>query len=128
MKRQGRTGVLLEQEPLGGVFEPVPGKRMKPAYSYGNPAAKTRPVMFTCPVSAIPEEVWQLLALWNACRLTRTLPRGGGLLDQPVWVQRYFPVLDASHREAEGSQGNTAEAAAMMAVGTMMKAMTGGGK
>ena len=84
--------------------------------------------MFTCPQSAIPEEVWQLLALWNACRLGKTLPKAGGLLDQPVWVQRYFPLFDAAHREATVGQGNTAEQAAMLAVGTMMKAIGGGKK
>lgn len=94
-RRQGKTKVLVDTDELGGVFSLVPGKRLRPAYSYGPKGSDSRPVMFTCPVSAIPVEVWQVLYLWNACRLTKTLPRGGGLLDQPMVVQRYFPLLDS---------------------------------
>lgn len=122
---QGRTKILTREEKTGGVFAPVPGKRMLPAYSFGL-EGPDRTVMFTCPQSAIPVEVWQLLNLWNTCRLMKTLPVAGGLLDQPVWVQRYFPIFESELRRAEARNGNTAEQAAMLAVGTMVKAISGG--
>lgn len=109
----------------GGIFTAVQGKRQRPSYSFG-PDGDGRQVMFQCPVSAIPFVVWQVLSLWNSCRLLNTLPEGGGLLDQSVEVQRFFPILNAEMASVQGNKGNTAEQAAMLAVGTMMKAMTGG--
>lgn len=124
--KQGMNRKLLKtKDSTGGVFAMVPGKALRPAWSYGNPKRKTRDVMFQCPVSAIPDEVFGLLALWQNCRLTRTLPVAGGFLDQPPIVQRVFPIFEAEMRGTE-QQGGNAEEAAALAVGAMVKAMGGG--
>lgn len=117
---------LVKTDRLGGVFTPVPGKAQRPVYQLGPKDAKERQAMYQCPVSAIPDRVWQLFSLWNSCRLMRTLPVAGGFLDQPEIVQRVFPILDAQYQAAAGRGGETAERAAMLAVGTMMKALTAG--
>lgn len=109
----------------GGVFASVPGKSLRPAYSIGPKEAKgQKDVMLTCPVSAIPDRVWDLLSLWRSCRLMKTLPVAGGFEDQPFWVRYSFPIFEACQQSVEG--GGNAEDAAMLAVGTMMKAMFGG--
>lgn len=126
VKRQGKTGLLVSEEPLGAVFAPVPGRRMRPAFSFGSPRAATREVMFTCPVSAIPDAVWEALDLWNRCRLTGTLPVAGGLIDQPMVVQRAFPIFEIERRAAEQAGGTSPEKAAALAVGALMKAMGSG--
>lgn len=116
--------MIEDTDPTGAVFVPIQGKGQRPAWSFGPDGQATKEVMFTCPMSAIPETVWQLLAVWNACRLMRVLPVGGGLLEQPVWVQRFFPILDAEYRRATAGQGNAAaEHAAALAVGAMVKVM-----
>jgi hypothetical protein len=122
----GIGGVIIEdRDDLGGVFQPITGKGLRPVYSYGNPASKTRPVMFTCPVSAVPAAVWALLELWWHCRLAKTLPLPGGWLDQPVMVRRAFPVFEQEMlgwEQQQQQQGSGAAAvagavAAMKAVG-----------
>lgn len=124
--KAGKNGKLLKTvDPTGGVFASVPGKRLKPAWSFGNPKAAARDVMFSCPVSAIPAEVFDLLILWQNCRLTRTLPVAGGFLDQPSIVQRVFPIFETEMRGTE-QQGGNAEEAAALAVGAVVKMMGGG--
>lgn len=111
----------------GGVFAPIPGKPMRPAYSYGNPkAVGGRDLMFQCPASAIPDEVFDLLILWWRCRTMRTLPMAGGFLDQPGIVQRAFPIFEQEYQGQE-TKGGGAEEAAALAVGAMVKAMGGSG-
>lgn len=81
------------------MFAPVPRARLRPVYPFGRgPRAG---VLYTCPVSAIPEVVWDVLSLWASWRAFRVLPRAGGFLDQPMVVQRYFPVLEAERAVAE---------------------------
>jgi hypothetical protein len=97
---QRKGGGLIERwDQQGGVFALVPGKQLRVAYSYG-PEGDQKP-MWTCPQSAIPIEVFQLLIVWQACKTMGTLPVAGGLLDQPVWVQRYFPVFETELRRAD---------------------------
>lgn len=124
-RHQGKAGIFTKVDTGGAVFAPVHGKAAARVYQYGPPDAKERPTMFTCPVSAIPEEVFELLIVWQACRLTHSLPMAGGLLDQPVWVQRYFPILDAEQEKADARKGSS-EQAAMVAAGTVMKMLQGG--
>lgn len=108
-------------DPGGGVFVAVTGKGQRPAFSFGQGAQKD--VLFTCPQSAIPDEVWDIVDLWNRCRLTGVLPAAGGLLDQPGVVQRFFPVLNAEYQAVTHRQGGP-EAMAM-AMLTAMKAAGG---
>lgn len=123
MVQKGKTVKVLE--PCGGVFHPVPGKPARPAYSYGPAEAKTRDVMFQCPVSAIPQEVWQLLIAWWQCRNLGLPVRAGGAEDQPGIVRYAFPFLEHEMRKVEGNKGSP-ERAAALAVGAMVKAMGGG--
>ena len=117
--------VIVDVDRLGGLFTPIPGKRQRPAYSFG--AGTTKDVMFQCPVSAIPDGVMDLLLLWWRCRQLRTLPYAGGLLDQPQVVQYGFPIFEGQHRAANPDQSNqAAEQAAALAVGSMVKLFRGG--
>lgn len=124
-QRNGPNGqVLKTTDQCGGVFAAIPGKSLRPAYSVGpkdGKAGTARDVMLTCPISAIPDRIWDLLNLWQSCRLMRTLPVAGGFEDQPFWVRYSFPIFEACQRSVDGGGG--AEDAAMLAVGTMMKAL-----
>lgn len=103
-------------EPLGGVFAPVPGRSLRPAYAFGPASAAAKDVMFQCPVSAIPEVVWTLLAHWRSCRAMGCLPVAGGFADQPLLVRRAFPVFEHEMRHWESSRGSATDAmAALMA-------------
>lgn len=128
-----RRGILKRRQtvtdPLGGVFRPVPGAHQLPVYTAAASGGKTPPdalLLYQCPQSAIPEEVWAVLALWWNCRMTGTLPVAGTFLDQPAIVQRGFPVLESLQRQVERQQSSP-ETAAALAVGSLMQAMGGGG-
>jgi hypothetical protein len=82
----------------------------------------TRSTMFQCPVSAVPPEVWDLLALWWQCRLTRTIPLAGGFLDQPLMVRRAWPIFEAEMQAWEAANGGPQKTAAL-AVGAVMAAL-----
>jgi hypothetical protein len=82
-------------------------------------------VLYQCPVSAIPSEVWELLHLWHSCRLMGTLPVAGAYMDQPKIVQLVFPVFEALMRGQEQVRQHHGTATAV--AGTMA-AMFGGGK
>lgn len=114
-------------EPLGGVFAPIPGQPIRVVYSYGHPESKTKTPMFQCPVSAIPGEVWELLALWYSCHALGVLPYGGGFLDQPLIVRRAFPIFATEWRTVEAQrQASGGGQAAAMAAGLALKAVFGG--
>ena len=106
LRRVGKTGrVIVDVDRCGAVFQAVQGKGLRPAYSFG--AGDAKDVMFTCPVSAIPDDVWHLVAVWNACRLTKTLPMPGGLLDQGIAVSDLFLDPGQSVVETRGRAPNT---------------------
>lgn len=121
----GKDGKMLHEiDPAGGVFSQIPGKPLRPVFTFGMQKGD-RPntnVMLTCPVSAVPKEVWDLLALWYQCRLTRTMPLAGGFLDQPLMVRRGFPIFEAEMQAWEADHGGPQKAAAL-AVGAVMAAM-----
>lgn len=113
-------------DPCGGVFVPLPDKGVtRPVVSLGPPGATTTSPMFTCPVSAIPSAVGDLIELWWACRTFRVLPKAGGLLDQPLIVQHAFPVLEREYHVVERDQ-RAAESASGAAA--MMSTLFGGGR
>lgn len=109
--KQVRAGgtVRERREPLGAVFAPVPGAT-RPVYAFGSPQRAAKDVLFTCPVSAIPDVVWQLLEDWRSCRAMRCLPVAGGWVDQPLLVRRAFPVFEAEMRAWEAARASGAEA------------------
>ncbi len=123
--------VLKKVEPMGGVFAPVVGKGQRPVYTCGpkgdGATVRTPMLMFQCPTSAIPTEVWDLLHVWWGSRQMGLPPVAGGFLDQPVIVQRTFPIFETLMRsvEANRQQGN-AQHAAGMAVAAMTRALVGG--
>jgi hypothetical protein len=124
--RTGRSGRrIVKIDRLGGIFTPIRGKRLFPVFGFGADDQK-KDTMLTCPVSAIPDEVWQTVHLWQLCRLTRTLPVAGGLLDQPMVVQRAFPILDVEQRKLDAKHPSGPEQAAALAVGQMVKLLKGG--
>lgn len=92
---------------MGGVFVPVAGKVVRPAYVYG-PKDGDRSFMFQCPVSAIHPDLFALLDLWHACRLGGALPLPGAWLDQPLSVRRAFPVFEGYMRSIEQRMATTA--------------------
>lgn len=127
MATVGRTGKRLQTDELGGVFAALPGHPIRVAYTVGHPDAHTRVPMFTCPVSAIPEGVFELLGLWNECRLLKTLPLAGGLLDQPQIVRRSFAVFASEWTTVEAGNASQGTAtAAALAAGSVLKAAFGG--
>lgn len=119
----GKVRVTIE--PLGGVFGPVPGKSLRPAYSWGHDGpGGTRPVIFQCPVSAVPEVVWDLLQLWHECRLMKCLPEVGGWVDQAKLVRRSFPVFEQEMvlwEDQNRAPGRTAAALAGLAAASQAR-------
>lgn len=128
-RRQGRHGKMIEDlDTGGGLFTPVPGAGQRPVYRMGPDQAKEPQLVFQCPVSAIPEEVWKLLVLWWQCRLLGCLPVQGGFEDQPVMVRRAFPIFEQEQRAVELGRSLTGpQEAAALAVGAVFKMMHGGG-
>lgn len=123
----GPSGKVVRVDELGGVFAPIPGQPVRVAYSVGHPDAKSKAPMFTCPVSAIPDGVFEVLGLWNDCRLLKVLPRAGGLLDQPQIVRRSFTVFASEWATVEAGQTSQGTAtAAALAAGSVLKAAFGG--
>lgn len=118
---------MIKVDELGGIFTPIPGTPIRIAYSFGHPDAKSKEPMFQCPVSAIPQEVFELLGLWNECRLLGVLPRSGGLLDQPQIVRRSFVTFANEWTKIDNAkgQGNAATAAGLAAA-SVLKAAFGG--
>jgi hypothetical protein len=93
-RRRAHDGSLSEtRQPGGGVFAPIKEKGITtPAWMYGHGSAQTP--IFTCPVSAIPAEVFDLYEIWIRCRMLRVLPHAGGYLDQPWIVQYAWPLFE----------------------------------
>jgi hypothetical protein len=123
MQPGGKVAEVVE--PLGGIFAAVPGKSMLPAYSYGpgEGAARTREVMFQCPVSAIPDVAFDLLQLWHDCRMMGCLPETGGWVDQHLLVRRAFPIFESEMRMIESRKAAAApQAAAAAAVAGVVAA------
>lgn len=81
----------------------MPNLRLGAAYSYGVPTGKAaaRDVMLTCPQAAIQDSTWEMLVLWQSCRLMKALPLAGGWLDQPAGIREAFPVFEAEAQAAE---------------------------
>lgn len=83
---------MQDWDPGGGVFLPIEGATY-PVFAFGH--GKIKDPVFTCPVSAIPEPVWDLIDLFLTCRSMKLPPVAGGVLDQPYIVRRAWPVLEA---------------------------------
>lgn len=117
LTRLASGGIAESVDQLGGIFTPVKGQR--PVYSYGPKGqGGTRAVMFQCPVSAIPDPVWELLMLWRDCRTMKALPVAGGWLDQPKMVRRAFPVFEREMQAVEWADGpDQAAVAGLLAAG-----------
>jgi hypothetical protein len=114
VSRIGKSGRrIVRVEPLGNVFT-APKSGAVPVFTFG-PEGGDKELLFTCPVSAIPMGVWQLVQLWNRCRLMGVLPVAGGFLDQPMPIQIAFPVLWAEFKKAGGG----GDAATLMAMAMM---------
>lgn len=88
--------VLVEQ--YGGVFAPLKSAT-RPVFWFGR--GQVKDAVFTCPVSAIAPEIWDLLELFFQCRAMGALPFAGGALDQPIVVRRVWPILEAEMRASE---------------------------
>jgi hypothetical protein len=94
IKHRAHDGqTTTKTEPGGGVFYPLPEKGLKsPVWTYGT---NERPiVIYTCPVSAIPIEVWSLYVLWVGFKRLAVLPMAGGLCDQPEIVVKAFLLFE----------------------------------
>jgi hypothetical protein len=126
-RRRGTNGVeVLRWDAAGAVFAPAPERGVtRPAYAYGPPGARVKTPVFTCPVSAIPEAVWQLFELWIACRAMKLPPKPGGAVDQPIVVQRAFPAFEAAMEQLERRRNQDTSLAAMTA---LLGAAFGGGR
>lgn len=128
----GVGGLKNVIEPLGNVLKAVPGETTAPVWSFddpqpGQPKAKT--MVFTCPVSAVPKDVWDLLQLWQESRLMGLPVVAGGLEDQPAGVRASFPFFYAEHaiyRQRTGASGS--EQTAVMVATAMLQGMFGKGK
>ncbi|MGE0225468.1 MAG: hypothetical protein AB7S57_19525 [Acetobacteraceae bacterium] len=104
----------------------MPGKLVRPVWTYGPTDARARSVLFQCPVSAIPELAFDLLELWFDCRRVKALPVAGGWLDQPLVIRQAFPVFESEMAAVEARQRATApQAAAAAAVAGVVAAQRG---
>lgn len=109
-------------DPAGAVFVPALERGVtRPCYAYGHDPKAKDPV-FTCPVSAIPDEVWTLLDLFLTCRAMKSLPKAGGVLDQPLIVRRVWPVFEA---EMERHERQSSVNGSMVATTAMLTALLG---
>lgn len=97
----------------------------KPVWSYGLDGAATKTPVFTCPVSAIPVHVWALYALWQDCQALGTLPKPGGLLDQPVAYREAASIFARLQRAADRVAALHGQMAGTL---TAIGAAFGGGK
>lgn len=124
--------ILKTADHLGGVFAPVVGAGQWTVYNCGpkeGTAVANQLLLYQCPVSAIPAEIWDLLHLWWSCRLTGLPPKPGGFLDQPMIVQLTFPIFEGIMQSVEATRRATgAQQAAGAAVAGMAKLMMGGGR
>lgn len=111
----GRT--VSDVDPCGGIFAPAPGLARPVAGARVGPPSTgvSTDVIFQCPQSAIPDAVWDLLALWWQCRTSGLPPVAGGFLDQPVIVRQAWPVFEAEMRRAERLSDARASEQAMTA-------------
>jgi hypothetical protein len=66
-----------------------------PVYAMGPKDARVKTPMWECPISAVPEWMWQVLDLWVTCRACHALPLPGGVVDQPYVVRRAWPIWEA---------------------------------
>ncbi len=119
--RQAKNGRVLlgpdrkpveDVEPLGGVFVPLAKKRIRTAlWKCGE--GRSELAFYTCPVSAIPDDVYRLLELWYRCHTLGALPVAGGVLDQPLVVQHTFPIFAAEHAAVDRERQMTGQAMAV---------------
>lgn len=114
---------MITVDEQGGVFSPIPGQPIRVVYSFGPAGAASREPMFTCPVCAFPIEVFDLLGLWNECRLLGVLPRAGGLLDQARIVRRSFVIFANEWAKVDQANGQSGQATA---AALALKAVFGG--
>lgn len=138
MRYQERDGGW-QIERHGNVFYPAPVKAgqspLSIAYSYGpEPIGKKqtgvspKTPIWTCPVYAVPSEVFDLLQLFHECRLFHLPPVQGGLLDQPLMVRRSFPVFEQEMLRVEATHDSVRAQHAALATGAaIMGAMFGKG-
>ncbi len=125
--QRGPGGRFTERiDRCGGVFVPSAECGVKvPVYAMGFPDSAAKDPVFTCPVSAVPDSVWQLLGLWRECRAFRALPLPGGVCDQPVSVRRAFPVFE---RLARFEEEQRQAALAMAGQVAMLRSIFGGSR
>jgi hypothetical protein len=104
---------------------------MVPVWSVDYPTTKDpkhKLALWTCPVSAVPEEVWDMFRLWNECRLIGLPPVAGGVLDQPAMVRKAFPVFAQEYLAFRRRQGDSgAESTGMAVAAAIIQGMFGGG-
>lgn len=114
----------MKWDPSGAVFAPALERGITtPIYSFGGAdGSPIKDPVFTCPVSAIPDEVWTLLDLFLTCRAMKALPKAGGVLDQPYVVRRSWPVMEA---EVAPMERRMDAAASMGATAALLGAITG---
>lgn len=123
----GRQGKVATVDELGGVFTPLPNQPVRVVYSFGHPDAKAKTPVFSCPVSTVPVETYELLGLWNECRLLGVLPRSGGLLDQPLIVRRAFTIFAGEWAKVDTGRAQSGAAlAASLAATSVLTTIFGG--
>lgn len=126
VERIGQGGRHRYTDPSGAVFAAVPGKAARPVYPFGPPMKDGQPALYQCPVSAIPEEVFDLLDLWWNCRAMGLPPVPGAFTDQPLMVRRSFPVFEREYLHVLRERADQGQAsAAALAVGAVMKGLAG---
>lgn len=97
---------------------------MTPIYYFGRGQIKT-PV-FTCPVSALPDWMWDLFDAFIQSRLMRLPVVAGGLLAQPLIVRRAFPIWEQEMATSERELDASASMAANTSLLTTLLTMRGG--
>ena len=53
--------------------------------------------------SLTPDTMY-VIGLYNKCRANKSLPRSGGVLDQPAWIMEMFATID----ETRGARAKAA--------------------
>lgn len=116
--RAAHGRVVTDVDPCGNVFvatpavaRPVAGARVGPPQD----SSVVRDLIYQCPQSAIPDAVWDLLAIWWQSRQLKLPVVEGGYVDQPVIVRRAWPIFEHEMVKAERLMTDRASEHAMAA-------------
>lgn len=68
------------------------------------PSFDWAPGLRQCPWAAIPEDAWDLAALWREWSVLGTLPFPGPIGEQPLWVHELLTLAQTANDNAQAAR------------------------